>query len=235
MTKVDFKKKYKDLYLPKGEPMLITVPSINFIMIDGKGNPNNEDGEYKKAVELLYALSYTIKMSTKNGFFPVGYYDYVVPPLEGLWWLIQSNSFTSNNNISSDFTQKDNYCWTSMIRQPEFVTNDLFIWAQSEVIKKKPDLDVTKARLQTLSEGLSVQMMHHGPYDKEPESIKIMDDYITHHELITDIGNTSEDGSIRRHHEIYLGDPRKIAPERLRTVLRIPVKRNIDLSVISQI
>lgn len=216
MEKVDFRKRYKDLYLPKREPGFLTIPPMNFIMVDGKGNPNDEGGEYKKAVELLYALSYTIKMSKMNTAVPVGYYDYVVPPLEGLWWL--------NDNTHSDFKQKEKYCWTSMIRQPEFVTTKVIDWALSEVAKKKPDLDVTKARLQTLSEGLCVQMMHFGPYDDEPASLKIMDDFINQQGLAIDIGTVLDDGTIRRHHEIYLGDPRKTTPEKLKTVLRTPVR-----------
>lgn len=232
MEKVDFKKQYKDLYLPKKEPVLILIPPMSFIMVDGKGNPNEEGGEYSEAVGLLYALSFTIKMSTRNGFVPDGYYDYVVPPLEGLWWMDdwmnskeRISSDKSSDNSFMDFNHKEKFFWTSMIRQPKFVTEDLFEWAKAQVKKKKPELDVSKARLNVFSEGLCVQMMHYGPYDTEPESTKLIDNFIEENGLITDIGTTLEDGFIRRHHEIYLGDPRKTAPERLRTVLRHPVKK----------
>ena len=164
--KLDYKKVYKNLYLPKCEPNLIDVPSMNFIMVEGKGNPNAEGGEYQLAVELLYGLSYTIKMSKMGKFIPTGYFEYVVPPLEGLWWM-------SDNTM--DFSVKDKYCWISMIRQPEFVTDEVFQWACCEVIKKKPLLDVSKAKLETFREGLCVQMMHIGPYDDEPKTITMIE------------------------------------------------------------
>jgi len=215
MEKFDFKKQYKELYAPKNEPSIITVPLMTFIMIDGKGNPNDSEGEYHPAVELLYSLSYTIKMSIRNGFTPDGYYDYVVPPLEGLWWLGDKNSM--------NFSQKDKYLWTSMIRQPEFVTKEVFDWAVSEVKKKKPQLDVSKARLEAFTEGLCVQIMHHGPYDEEPKTIAKIDSYIETHGLISDVGTLLPNGNIRKHHEIYMSDPRKIKPDNMRTILRHPV------------
>lgn len=231
MEKVDFTKQYKDLYLPKKEPVLINIPSMSFIMVDGKGNPNEEGGEYSEAVGLLYALSFTIKMSMRNGFVPKGYYDYVIPPLEGLWWMdewIKSKERIASDQSSDtfmDYNHKEKFFWTSMIRQPEFVTKDLFDWAKTQVEKKKPELDVSKARLKEFSEGLCVQMMHHGTFDTEPESIKLIDHYIEKNGLRIDIGAPLEDGLNRRHHEIYLGDPRKTAPERRRTVLRHPVRK----------
>ena len=240
MNKVDFKKVYKDLYLPKNEPSIITVPAMTFIMVDGKGNPNEPNGEYKQAVELLYALSYTIKMSKMGGFTPEGYYDYVVPPLEGLWWLSDSSS-------RNFYANKEEYHWTSMIRQPEFVTQEVFSWAQAAVIdkrkkeafssiskvkhisdtdiNKKTNIDITKVRLETFAEGLCVQMMHFGPYDTEPESINRIDAYIHDNNLMNDIGNPTSDEIVRRHHEIYLNDPRKVKPESLKTILRHPVRK----------
>lgn len=216
-AKLDYKKEFKDLYLPKSEPTLIDVPKMNFIMVDGKGNPNHEEGEYKSALELLYALSYAIKMSKKGTYNIDGYFEYVVPPLEGLWWL---------ENDGMDFTKKDKYQWTSMIRQPEFVTNEVFEWACSEVLKKKPNLDILKARFQTFKEGLCVQSMHIGPYDDEPKTVEKIDKYIEDNHLINAISTTNEDGIILRHHEIYLSDPRKTSPDKLKTVIRHPVNQN---------
>ncbi len=216
MEKLDYKKQYKDLYLPKESPAQVLIPQMNFIMVDGKGNPNKEGGEYQQAVELLYALSYTIKMSNKNNCAPDGYFEYVVPPLEGLWWL--------NDEADADFTQKDKYCWTSMIRQPEFVTKDVFQWACKEVEKKKPLLDVSKARLQVFEEGLCIQAMHIGPYHEEPKTIAKIENYINQNGFSNDIGSILPDGTVRRHHEIYLNDPRKTKPEKIKTILRHPVR-----------
>jgi len=212
--KIDYKKKYKDLYLPKQKPMVVDVPTMTFIMVNGSGNPNNEEGEYQQAVELLYGLAYIIKMSKRNGYEPEGYFDYVVPPLEGLWWLEDDNM---------DFTLKNKYCWTSMIRQPEFVTKEVFEWACEELKRKKPIIDTSKAYLETFSEGLCVQIMHIGPYDNEPTSVKLIENYISENNLKDAISTAYLDGRIRRHHEIYLSDPRKTTPEKMKTVLRHPV------------
>ena len=214
--KLDYKKEYKDLYMPKAKPCLIDVPPICFIMVDGKGNPNIEGGEYQQAVELLYALSYTIKMSKMGGNPPEGYFEYVVPPLEGLWWL--------NDDSHFDFSIKEKYCWTSMIRQPEFVTQEVFDWACKELAKKKPELNTSKAQLQTYHEGLCVQMMHRGPYDEEPKTIAQIDAFIKENSYENAISDVGADGMIKRHHEIYLGDPRKTEPSKMKTVLRHPVK-----------
>lgn len=214
---MDYKKEYKDLYQPKTEASEIIVPAINFIMVDGRGNPNIEGGEYQQAVEILYSLTYTIKMSIKSGKQPNGYFEYAVPPLEGLWWL--------DDDSHTDFSHKDKYCWTSMIRQPEFVTEDVFKWACDEVKKKKPQIDVSKARFQNFEEGLCVQIMHIGPYDTEPQSIEKVEKYIADNNFMNDISTILPNKMIRRHHEIYLGDPRKTKPENLKTVLRHPVKR----------
>lgn len=217
-VKLDFKKKEKEFYLPGREPEAIDVPAMNFIMVDGKGNPNEEDGEYQRAVELLYALSYTIKMGYKKTEKPEGWSDYVVPPLEGLWWLEDGETDLSG------LSQKERYFWTSMIRQPEFVTKEVFENACREVAKKKPELDTAKARLETLVEGLCVQVMHIGPFDDEPLTIAEMDRYITANGYRNAVGDIQPDGTVRRHHEIYMGDPRKTDVSKMKTVLRHPVE-----------
>jgi len=210
MGVLDFKKEYKDLYAPAGVPSLIDVPAMHFIMVDGKGNPNDEEGEYSSAIEILYGLSYTIKMSPKSGPAPAGYYEYVVPPLEGLWWL---------NDSSMDFVKKDKFLWTSMIRQPDFVDQTVFEAAKAVFSHKKKNLDLSKARFVTWQEGLCVQVMHTGPYEDEPASVAKIDAYIRENGLYQDIGET------RRHHEIYLGDPRKTEPAKRKTIIRHPVRR----------
>lgn len=220
MLKMDIKKDQKEFYLPGTTPSHIQVPAMKFIMVDGFGNPNDPDGEYSSAVELLYALSYTIKMGIKNGKItrdndPI---DYVVAPLEGLWWL--------NDSEEKDFTKKEKYCWTSMIRQPDQITKEIFEQAKLLVTKKKPNLDVAKARFEIFEEGLCIQCMHIGPFATEPSTIDTMDHYAEENGLRYAIGTIDSDGRIRRHHEIYLSDPRKTAPERMKTILRHPVESN---------
>lgn len=220
--KIDYKKEYKDLYLPKQKPTVVDVPTMTFIMVNGSGNPNIEGGEYQQAIELLYGLSYTIKMSKKSGCQPEGYFDYVVPPLEGLWWLEEENM---------DFTKKNQFCWTSMIRQPEFVTKEVFQWACNELKRKKPQIDIAKAHLETFTEGLCVQIMHIGTFDDEPKTIELIETYISENNFENAISTIEADGRIRRHHEIYLSDPRKTAPQKLKTVLRHPVvKAEININ-----
>jgi len=216
IDKLDYKKAYKELYMPKTLPVLVDVPKMNFIMVDGKGNPNEEGGEYQYAVELLYGLSYAVKMSKLNKSSLEGYFDYVVPPLEGLWWL---------NDQGADFSHKEKYCWISMIRQPEFVINEVFERACIEIRKKKPYLNVLKARLETYTEGLCVQMMHAGPYENESETIARIENYIKDNNLKKSISDVLKNETARRHHEIYLTDPRKTDPKKLKTVLRYPVER----------
>jgi hypothetical protein len=204
----DFKKEYKDLYMPKSAPLLINVPAMNFIMLEGRGDP---DGiEYQNAVGTLYSLSYAIKMSKMGGNQPEGYFEYVVPPLEGLWWC---------DGGAYDLSRRDSWCWISMIRQPEFVTDEVFVWAVETANKKKPGLDYGKARLATFGEGLCVQMMHTGPYADEPETLARLHEFIEQNNL------KNATGIERKHHEIYLSDPRKTAAEKLKTVLRLPVER----------
>ena len=206
----DYKKEFKDLYLPKNKPMLIDIPEIQFVAIQGKGNPNEENGEYQKALGVLYGIQYTIKMS-KMGKNPLaGYFDYVVPPLEGFWWF--------NNDEKQPPKDKSKFNWLSVIRLPEFVTKDIFKWACKEVQVKK-GIDTKDAKFIKIKEGLCVQCMHIGSYDDEPKTLKIIDEFIEANNLKTDISDK------RRHHEIYLSDPRKTDKDKQKTVLRIPVKR----------
>lgn len=217
MNKLDFKKLFPEYYAPKTVPAVIDVPPMQFIIVDGKGNPNTEGGEYQKAVELLYSLSYTIKMGLKTGGkVPEGYSDYTVLPLEGLWWF--------GEGVEIDITKKDNYLWSSMIRQPEFITEEIFLAAKESVRKKKPELEVDKARFTVFYEGLCVQVMHLGPYDEEPATVLRMEAYMKEHQYIDDIGMSTPDGSLRKHHEIYLSNPLTTAPEKMKTILRHPVR-----------
>lgn len=211
MEKLDYKKKFKELYYPKSEPSVIDVPEMKFIGINGRGNPNEENGEYQKAIETLYALSYVIKMMPKSGNTPPDYFEYVVPPLEGLWWLAGSDEF--------DYSSKSQFCWTSMIRQPEFVTDTVFAAACEITAKKKPYLNLSVAGLMTFSEDLCVQCMHQGSFDDEPATLEKMKAFIAEEGLQTDLSDH------RRHHEIYLSDPRKVDIAKMKTVLRLPVKR----------
>lgn len=212
MDKLDYKKAYKELYQPKTKPSIIEVPEMIFIAIDGEGNPNTSP-EYKAAIEVIYGLSYTIKMSKMNGTQPAGYFEYVVPPLEGLWQ-VDSVDFDGMN-----VTDKDKFKWISMIRQPEFVTEGVFEQAKIVLKKKKPALDLSKARLMKMTEGLCVQIMHKGSYDDEPASIEQMKRFL-------DVNGYIEDFSEGRfHHEIYLSDPRKCSTDKLKTVIRHPIKK----------
>lgn len=212
MDKLDYKKEYKDLYQPKTKPSIIEVSEMIFIAIDGEGNPNSCP-EYKAAIEVLYGLSYAIKMSKMNGTQPAGYFEYVVPPLEGLWQ-VDGVDFDGMN-----VTDKDKFKWISMIRQPEFVTEEVFEQAKLVLKKKKPALDLSKARLMKMTEGLCVQIMHKGSYDDEPASIEQMKRFLDENGYIEDFSEG------RFHHEIYLSDPRKSSPDKLKTVIRHPIKK----------
>lgn len=219
--KVDYKKEYKDLYAPKTKPALVQVPEMAFIMVDGKGDPNMGQ-EYKAALELLYGLSYSIKMSKMGGNPPEGYFEYVVPPLEGLWQTESSGREGEPHSgifSSEGVADKERFVWTSMIRQPEFVTEQVFLQAREQLAAKKPELDVCKARFEIWEEGLCVQAMHKGPYDDEPATIGKIEAFLETSEFITDFSRE------RRHHEIYLSDPRRTAPEKLKTVIRMPVRK----------
>lgn len=216
MEKLDYKKEYKNLYLPKTKPMLINVPKIKFIMIEGEGNPNSENGQYQEALQMLYGLSFTIKMSKKGENKIDGYFEYVVPPLEGFWW--------QEDIKGIDYEHKETFKWISMIRQPEFVTKEVFKWACDE-LKSKKGLDSSKAMFKEFEEGLCVQVMHNGSYDDEPASIEKIEEFIKNNNLKNDIGRVLENGMTRKHHEIYLSDPRRVAKEKLKTVIRVPVAK----------
>ena len=206
----DFVKEQKELYQPKTEPSLVDVPEMAFFAVDGAGDPNAEEGPYAEAVQLLYALSYTVKMSDKGKQPLPGFFTYRVPPLEGLWQM-------AGGAPGVDYGNKAGFEWTSMIRQPGFVDESVFDWACAEVRRKK-GLDVSRARLWRYCEGLCVQILHIGPYDAEPATVQRMDAFAEGQGYRLDFG-------VRRHHEVYLGDPRKAAPEKLRTIIRHPVAK----------
>ena len=206
---MDYKKEYKDLYLPKTKPTVIDVPEMNFVAIQGKGNPNEENGEYQKALGVLYGIKYSIKMSKMGASVPNGYFDYVVPPLEGFWWLDEGETFSS----------KSKFNWISLIRLPEFVNKDIFKWACDEVVRKKK-IETKDTKFLKIKEGLCVQCMHIGSYDSEPITLKLMENFIEENGFKIDLNEK------RRHHEIYLADPRKTEVSKLKTVLRIPVKKD---------
>ena len=213
--KFDFKKEYKSIYLQKTAPVLVDVPPMTYLCVDGKGDPNTSR-EYKDALAVLYGLSYTIKMSKMDGSQPQGYFDYVVPPLEGLWWMEKREGFDGIH-----ITDKSCFCWTSMIGLPSFVSRQVLEQAKEKLHKKNPDLDLSHARMETLTEGLCAQIMHLGPYDGEPGTIRQMQAFLEAEGYITDINEP------RKHHEIYFNDPRKTAPEKLKTIIRHPVKIRI--------
>lgn len=218
-VKFDFKKEYRDLYLPKTKPSIVDVPAMGFIMVAGKGDPNEEGGEYQRAVGILYALTFAIKMSKMSGNQPEGYFEYVVPPLEGLWW----NEGAPFNGIT--VKDKSAFSWISMIRQPEFVTPEVFEWAVAETARKKPEIDTSPARFEIYEEGLCAQIMHKGPYDDEPATIALLERFVEEQGYVNDFSDAQKPFPVaRRHHEIYLGDPRKSKPENMRTVLRHPVR-----------
>jgi hypothetical protein len=211
---IDFKKTQKELYAPGTKPGIVDVPEMICIAMDGHGDPNTSP-EYQAALEALYSLSYAIKMSYKSGDAPDNFYEYVVPPLEG-FWTVDGNAFLGGGAIAD----KSQFAWTSCIRQPEFVTQGVFEWAKDAVSKKKPALDLSGAYLWTFTEGLCAQIMHIGSYDAEPAAIQTLTAFIRESGCKTDMND-------RRHHEIYLGDPRKTAPEKLKTIIRHPIVRKI--------
>lgn len=206
----DYKKEYKEFYMPKNRPSIVQVPAMNYIAVRGKGDPNIEGGEYKESIGLLYGIAYTIKMS-KNGDHKIdGYFDFVVPPLEGFWW--------QDGVAGVDYKHKDTFHFISVIRLPDFITEEDFNWAITEAAKKKKT-DFSRVEFMTYDEGLCVQCMHIGSYDDEPATVALMHEHMTAEGYELDI--TEE----RLHHEIYLSDFRKVAPEKLKTVIRHPIKR----------
>ena len=209
----DYKKEYKEFYLPKDKPGIVTIPKMNYIAIRGQGDPNTEEGEYKKAIGLLYGIAFTIKMSKKTDHRIEGYFDYVVPPLEGFWW--------QDGIKGIDYAHKEDFKWISVIRLPDFVTKEDFDWAIEEATSKKKT-DFSKVEYFTYDEGLCVQCLHIGSYDDEPATVEKMHDFMEEQGCVLDI--TDE----RFHHEIYLSDARKVAPEKLKTVIRHPIKKAGD-------
>ena len=209
MDKIDYKKAEKHLYLPK-KPAIVDVPEMVFFAVDGAGDPNTSVS-YAEALALLYGLSFTVKMSKMGGGMPAGYFDYVVPPLEGLWWT-ETPGF--DGRAPAD---KSAFHWTSLIRQPDFVTEEVFAWAKDALEKKKPELDTGRVRFLRWREGLCAHVLHTGPYDDEPGTLDRLEAFAAEE------GYRPDHSETRRHHEIYLSDPRKTAPEKLRTVLRMPV------------
>ena len=206
----DYKKEYKEFYLPPKTPGIITVPAMSFLAVRGQGDPNEEGGAYKQAIGMLYAVAFTIKMSKMDKHKLEGYFDYVVPPLEGLWW--------QDGIQGVDYARKKDFQWISLIRLPEFVTEEAFEWAIRETTEKKQQ-DFSAVEFFSWEEGLCVQCMHIGPYDDEPATVAAMEQYATAH------GYTADFGESRFHHEIYLSDVRRCKPERLKTVIRQPVKK----------
>lgn len=209
----DYKKEYKEFYMPKKKPGIVEIPKMNYIAVRGKGNPNDENGEYKNSIGLLYAIAFTIKMSYKGSHKIDGYFEYVVPPLEGFWWQKNIKGF--------DYNRKDDMEFISIIRLPDFVTEDDFKWAVDEAAKKKKQ-DFSKVEFLTYDEGICVQCMHIGPYDNEPETVELM------HRCMEENGYELDITDSRYHHEIYLSDPRRCDESKLKTVIRHPIKK-IDM------
>ena len=206
----DFKKEYKEFYMTKNKPEIVTVPKANYIAVRGKGNPNEIDGAYQQAISILYAVAYTLKMSYKTEHKIEGFFEYVVPPLEGFWW--------QDNVDGIDYADKAAFNWISVIRLPEFITKKDFEWAV-ETASEKKKLDCSSAEFLIVDEGLCVQIMHIGAFDDEPQTVALMDEYIAQNGYENDITES------RLHHEIYLSDARKVAPEKWKTVIRHPIKR----------
>lgn len=206
----DFKKEYREFYLPKNRPEIVTVPKANYIAVRGHGDPNEPGGAYQKAIEVLYSVAYTLKMSYKTDHKIEGFFEYVVPPLEGFWWQDGVNGV--------DYGDKSTFNWISVIRLPDFVTEADFRWAVDTAAKKKK-LDCPAVELLPIDEGLCVQILHIGSYDTEPETVAVLDRFLAENGYVNDFS------PIRLHHEIYLSDARKTAPDKLKTVIRHPIKQ----------
>ena len=207
----DFKKEYKELYLPKNKPQIVNVPKANYIAIRGQGNPNEEGGAYQRAISVLYAVAYTLKMSYKTDYRIAGFFEYVIPPLEGFWW--------QDGICGVDYSKKDEFNWISIIRLPDFITRENFDWAVKTASETKK-IDCSKAEFLTIEEGLCVQIMHIGSFDDEPATVTLMDKYLAENGYEKDFSET------RLHHEIYLSDPRKSTPDKMKTVIRHPIKKD---------
>lgn len=206
----DFKKEYKEFYMPKNKPEIVKIPPMNYVAVRGKGNPNVEGGDYQQAISILYAVAYTLKMSYKTDYKIEGFFEYVVPPLEGFWW--------QDNIKGIDYSNKDAFNWISVIRLPDFITEKDFAWAVQTATKKKK-IDCSPAEFLTIDEGLCVQIMHQGSFDSEPATVALMEEYLKEQGYGNDINEQ------RLHHEIYMSDARKVAPEKWKTVIRHPIKK----------
>lgn len=206
----DLKKEFKEYYQPKNKPEIVNIPSINYLAVRGSGDPNDETGDYKKALESLYAVAYTLRMSYKTDYKINGFYEYIVPPLEGFWW--------QDGTDGVNYADKTSFNWISVIRLPDFISGKDIEWAVRTATKKKKT-DCSQVKFLTVNEGLCVQIMHIGPYDNESVTVKLMDDYLAQNGYENDLNLE------RMHHEIYLSDPRKCLPEKMKTVIRHPVKR----------
>jgi len=207
----DFKKEYKEFYMPKNKPEIINIPKANYIAVRGQGDPNEEGGAYQQAISILYSVAYTLKMSYKTNYKIDGFFEYVVPPLEGFWW--------QDGVEGIDYSDKASFQWISVIRLPDFITKKDFVWAVQRATEKKK-IDCSVAEFLTIEEGLCVQIMHHGSFDEEAKSVALMDAYLQEQGYVNDINEN------RRHHEIYLSDARKVAPEKWKTVIRHPIRKS---------
>lgn len=206
----DFKKAYKEFYMPKCKPEIVNVPKANYIAVRGMGDPNEEGGAYQQAISVLYAVAYTLKMSYKTDYKMDGFFEYVVPPLEGFWW--------QENTEGIDYSDKSAFHWISLIRLPDFVTKKDFEWAV-EAASQKKKLDCSSAEFLTIDEGLCVQIMHQGSFDSEPETVSLMDAFLAQNGYVNDFRKD------RLHHEIYLSDARKVPCEKWKTVIRHPIRK----------
>lgn len=224
----DFKKEYKEFYMPKNKPEIVKIPPMNYVAVRGKGNPNVECGDYQQAISILYAVAYTLKMSYKTDYKIEGFFEYVVPPLEGFWWQgeqhpvdaeMRTDQTDRRENVKGiDYSNKDTFNWISVIRLPDFITEKDFAWAVQTATKKKK-IDCSPAEFLTIDEGLCVQIMHQGSFDSEPATVALLEDYLKEQGYENNINEQ------RLHHEIYISDARKVAPEKWKTVIRHPIKK----------
>mgnify|MGYP002712002862 FL=1 len=224
----DFKKEYKEFYMPKNKPEIVKIPPMNYVAVRGKGNPNVECGDYQQAISILYAVAYTLKMSYRTDYKIEGFFEYVVPPLEGFWWQgeqhpvdaeMRTDRIDRRENVKGiDYSNKDTFNWISVIRLPDFITEKDFAWAVQTATKKKR-IDCSPAEFLTIDEGLCVQIMHQGSFDSEPATVALLEDYLKEQGYENNINEQ------RLHHEIYMSDARKVAPEKWKTVIRHPIKK----------
>ena len=224
----DLKKEYKEFYMPKNKPEIVKIPPMNYVAVRGKGNPNVECGDYQQAISILYAVAYTLKMSYKTDYKIEGFFEYVVPPLEGFWWQgeqhpvdaeMRTDRTDRRENVKGiDYSNKDTFNWISVIRLPDFITEKDFAWAVQTATKKKK-IDCSPAEFLTIDEGLCVQIMHQGSFDSEPATVALLEDYLKEQGYENNINEQ------RLHHEIYMSDARKVAPEKWKTVIRHPIEK----------